>query len=123
MANKKPKRAWRYDYVTVLEVKDGDTVILEIDMGFRQYTRRDFRLIGIDAPECEGETKAAGDAATEYLSGLLCRGIRSIVTHGPDKYGRELVSITALSGMGEQLEVSTEMVRAGHAVWYNGGKR
>lgn len=38
----------------VLRVVDGDTVDLEIDLGFRTYAEHRVRLLGIDAPELRG---------------------------------------------------------------------
>ncbi len=41
-----------YDYaVTVARVVDGDTLDLDVDLGFYLRSRLRFRLLGIDAPE------------------------------------------------------------------------
>ena len=38
----------------------GDTLEVDVDLGFRVWMRRRLRVLGINAPECEGVTKEAG---------------------------------------------------------------
>lgn len=35
----------------IVRVKDGDTLVAEIDLGYKTYSIQDIRLIGIDTPE------------------------------------------------------------------------
>jgi micrococcal nuclease len=70
----------------VLKVFNGDTVDMDIDLGFYvQMKAQRIRLLGVDAPEPEGETQAAGEAAAAYLRDLI-EGKTVIVRtiHGED---------------------------------------
>jgi len=113
-----------YEYAAVLQrVVDGDTVILDIDLGFGVWKRGEsFRLYGINAPEMRGASKVAGQAAKTYLMALLMHQLEHtepllVRTHKADKqdkYGRYLATLWLPGG----LNVNGEMVRAGHAVPY-----
>jgi micrococcal nuclease len=102
----------------VLTVLDGDTVDMDIDLGFYvQMKAQRIRLLGIDAPEPRGETQAAGEAATAYLRDLI-EGKTVIVrtVHGEDdpdrtdSFGRWFGQIYL-----EGTDISQEMIRSGHA--------
>jgi len=109
----------------LLKVVDGDTVDLRIDLGFKVFTEQRFRLAGINAPELHSKDPAErerGKAATEHLKTLIMGEGQLVVTTTLDKqekYGRFLARIT--NGSGE--DVNGEMVKAGHAKLYDGGKR
>lgn len=101
----------------VERVIDGDTVILDIDVGFRITTMQVVRLAGINAPEMVGEHKAAGVAAKGYLQELLPVGVEvTVKTYKPtapnDRYGRYVAYI-----MRNQIPINSAMVEAGHAVY------
>ena len=86
-----------YTYAAkLIEVIDGDTVDLLIDLGFGVHAKERCRLYGIDAPEMPTE---AGRAAKAYLESLLGASSELFVatrkmTRKPkektDKYGRYL---------------------------------
>lgn len=109
--------------VRVIEVKDGDTVKLELDLGFNTKYTDDFRIDGIDAPEISKKaTREAGLKAKAELVRILGDGSRvSVTTMKParEKYGRWLVD-PFVHGYGF---VSNWMISNGYAVAYNGGKR
>lgn len=116
-----------YEYAaSVVRVLDGDTIEVDIekDVGFDVVVRfrKTVRLIGIDAPEKVGASKAAGLASKTLLSSLLPPGTAVVMkTEKPDpsdKYGRFLASVW----LGEQ-NLSDHMVTAGAAKSYTGGKR
>ena len=109
--------SYKYEHVNVARVIDGDTVVLDIDMGNRITWTAPFRLAGINAPE-RGHPGA--EAARLYLIDLLAGGIAMAETIKPDKYGRWLVRIYINVGpdAAEECEVSARMVSAGHAVPY-----
>jgi micrococcal nuclease len=80
----------------LIEVIDGDTVDLLVDLGFGIHVKERFRLYGIDAPEIPTE---AGKIAKAYLESILGASIELFVatrkmTRRPqektDKYGRYL---------------------------------
>lgn len=76
-------------------VIDGDTVVMEIDLGFKIYHVMSCRLAGVNAPELNSKdeaTKAAAVASKEYLMSLLPVGKEiTIESTRLDKYGRALV--------------------------------
>ena len=81
----------------LIEVVDGDTVDLLIDLGFGVHVKERCRLYGIDAPEMP---TAAAKAAKAYLESLLGAATGDLhvqtikMTRKPkektDKYGRYL---------------------------------
>lgn len=115
-------RKWKYEYVEVIRVIDGDTVELRIDLGNRCFWQEAFRLYGIDAPETHGETKEAGEAAANRLRQLLAGGVLLAETLKPDKYGRTLVRMTALHE-GFPIDVSAKLINENHGRCYYGGPK
>ena len=83
-----------YTYkVYVEKVVDGDTVVLNVDLGFDTFIQERFRLRGIDVPEVK--TKK-GQRAKRFLQRVLRKAEMIIVkTHGKDKFGRYLIDIWA----------------------------
>jgi micrococcal nuclease len=97
----------------VMEVKDGDTVVIAPDSGGAFYT---CRLYGIDAPEiAHGSTPAQpyGEEAKAYLKKLVLGQRVKVITTGGRTYNRE-VCILEKGG----LNINLEMVRAGYAWAY-----
>ena len=86
----KPKEL--YTYVAQVErVVDGDTLWLNIDCGFRVWTRQKVRLRGIDAPELS--TKK-GVGVKEFVEAKLKEVAFVIVkTYKSDKYDRYLTDV------------------------------
>lgn len=109
----------------VVRIVDGDTIDVDIDLGFYIWVRSQrIRLLGIDTPEPRGETKSAGDAATDYLTGLIDgKEIILRTVKGKDEgdrhdsFGRWLGTIY-LDGT----DINAEMIRAGHAVPFESRK-
>ena len=81
----------------VARVIDGDTVVLEIDLGFKIYHHMSCRLLNVNAPELNAKDEAVKLAAVEskeYLMSLLPVGKEiTIKSTRLDKYGRALVWI------------------------------
>ena len=95
----------------VIKIVDGDTVIIQIDLGFNMSMTDSFRLYGINAPELSTQ---AGKDTKVYLQGILPINSNVIVqTHkdNREKYGRWLAKIFI-----NDLDVNSELVRTGHAV-------
>lgn len=107
----------QYRYrATVVRVIDGDTVVLDFDLGMHIGIVQSCRLLGINAAEHGTE---AGDAATAYLSALLKPGTEVIAHTQKDqteKYGRYLVEIALLDG----LVMNQQMLATGHALPWDG---
>lgn len=73
---------------------DGDTVILDVDLGFYLRSQQSFRLVGIDAPERSKADPGPYQRALAYCEELAPAGseIRCETLKG-DKYGRWLAVI------------------------------
>jgi micrococcal nuclease len=114
-----------YEYqASLVRCVDGDTVDLEIDLGFNIRIRERFRISGIDTPELNSSNpleRVAAKDATAYLSALLGSGLLMVKTEKDkrEKYGRYLCTIKMPDGH----DVSDEMIKAGHARAYDGGTR
>jgi micrococcal nuclease len=79
---------------TVISVIDGDSVHLDVDVGFHCHFFEKFRLAHIDTPE--KKDKEGWLKATTRLKDLLPVGsVCTINSYGQDKYGRWLVVIYA----------------------------
>lgn len=95
---------------TVVRVIDGDTVVVDLDLGWRVYRNDEhIRVAGIDSPELSTpEGKAARDAAMS----MLRPGDRVTVTSlAKPSFERTVGTITA--GL---IDFADAMVEAGHAV-------
>jgi len=86
-----------YEYkANVIEVYDGDTVTLDIDLGCHVWIRREkCRLFGINTPEVRGPKRPKGLIARDALRAEILGKDITICTHKDKsgKYGRLLVDI------------------------------
>lgn len=105
-----------YNYkATVLKVIDGDTVRLNIDLGFRVFWTSNCRIAGVNAPEM-GTT--GGENAKAWLKDFLHEGdILLIKSVRLDKYGRPVFD-GYLEVDGKVFLLSEQIIKAGHAVKY-----
>ena len=115
--------------VNILKLVDGDTVDVDIDLGFGIWLRKErVRIMGIDTPESRTSDKVEkvfGLAAKNRLSSLL--GAEAILQtqvskKGEDmkgKFGRVLGNFISLNGE----KCAAVLVREGHAVPYSGGSK
>ena len=121
-----------YD-VKVLKVVDGDTVDVDIDLGFGvTLTDERVRIMGIDTPESRTRDKVEdlfGEAAKARLKELLEHGGKLITTEdrkGEDmkgKFGRILGDFYVERWEGKKERVTDILVEEGHAVAYFGGSK
>ena len=115
--------------VNIIKVVDGDTVDVDIDLGFGIWLKKErVRMMGIDTPESRTSDKVEkvfGLAAKERLISLL--GAEAILQtqvskKGEDmkgKFGRILGNFTSIDGE----KCAAVLVREGHAVYYTGGSK
>ncbi|EKP06827.1 PF06250 domain protein [Leptospira kirschneri str. 2008720114] len=84
-----------YHYLGILErIVDGDTLLVQIDLGFGLTTRQKIRLLGVSAPELG---TSEGDETFELLNKKLKPGTNLLIrTHLQDKYGRYLGDVLYL---------------------------
>jgi|TARA_R100001510_G_C7639840_1_gene197557 micrococcal nuclease len=122
-----------YEYrVKILKVVDGDTVDVDIDLGFGvTLTDERVRIMGIDTPESRTRDKVEkvfGKAAKKALQDML--GKTSILKtqinrDGEDmkgKFGRILGDFI-VDRNGQSISVVKALVEDGHAVDYYGGSK
>lgn len=108
-----------YEYkAKVHRVVDGDTVWLDVDLGFQVHAVLDFRLEGLNTPEVVGATKVAGLAAKAELERLLSLGSLRIISTKTEKYGRYLATIFVQPPAGSELNVNQALIDGGFAVVY-----
>ena len=109
----------------LVKVVDGDTVDVDIDLGFGVWLRKQrIRLYGIDTPESRTRDKVEkvyGLAAKDFLSKMLSTGEMSIKTYkdAKGKFGRILGELFMKTSIGE-LSVNQSLVENSHAVRYYG---
>lgn len=123
----------KYD-VKVLKVVDGDTVDVDIDLGFGiTLTDERVRIMGIDTPESRTSDKVEdlfGEAAKARLKQLM-KGPAMLITtedkHGEDmkgKFGRVLGDFEVYDAKTDRwARVTDIMIEEGHCVPYFGGSK
>lgn len=125
-----------YKYrVDVTRVVDGDTVDVDIDLGFGMvYKKQRVRLYGIDTPESRTrdlEEKKYGKAAKKFLKETLENaGTVMLLSHDKGKFGRILGELFVLANeealkegaevWEEEKSVNQHMIDCHHAVAYHG---
>ena len=115
---------YEYRIKKVLKVVDGDTIDVDIDLGFNISYYQRVRLAGIDTPESRTtnkEEKVLGLEVKELLKKKLKDAKQIVIrTEKPDsseKYGRVLGWLY-LDGDGES--VNTALIAGGYAWGYMG---
>ena len=120
MQTKKDTRKFKARLVRVI---DGDSIELEVSLGFYITHTVKFRLAGIDTPELK---QAGGSDARQAITGLLASfgdGWFTIHSEGVDKYGRWLITIPLYESAGESETINQRLFELGFAVPYAGGAR
>lgn len=112
-----------YDYhATVADVIDGDTLRLDVDLGFGIQTTMAVRLAGINAPEISTQ---AGKDAKAYVMDWVWGAAREVtlrtIKDRREKYGRYLGTIHYRGS--DTTSLNDLLVEDGHAVRYSGGPR
>lgn len=110
-------------YATLEKVVDGDTLELNIDLGFKVFVKVRVRLLGVDTPEIYGVKKES----EEYQKGMLASqftkdwfaalGSKGFLVKTEkdkqEKYGRWLATITSLDG---SKILNEDLLASGNAV-------
>ena len=116
-----------YEYrVEIVKVIDGDTVDVNIDLGFGVWMKKQrIRLFGIDTPESRTrdlEEKKYGNIAKQYLKDSLKKGTPVLRTHKDKsgKYGRILGEMLYINEEGEMININQVMIEKHLAVAYHG---
>lgn len=101
---------------TVRRIIDGDTIEVALDYGDHTYRTRRIRLLGYNATEMVGESRAAGYAARDALAKILPDGCRVYLATQLDRtnFDRLLAWGYADGDGSELLDISAAMIAAGH---------
>lgn len=111
-----------YKYqATIKRWVDGDTVDVDIDLGFGLiYSNQRLRLYGIDAWESRTrdlDEKEKGLAATAFVNEMAPVGAQvTIITYKEGKYGRILAEVF----LDEDTNLNKLLTEKGHAERYEG---
>ena len=118
---------WRK--VNILRVVDGDTLIVEIDLGFRTHKQDSIRLIGVDTPELRSRDAAEREraqAAKTYVTEWWSEHARHASLTDPfpfemrsekdDSFGRWLGQLQCRQGHC----LNFDLLDTGHATVYGG---
>jgi micrococcal nuclease len=112
---------YHYKIKKITKVIDGDTIDVDIDLGFGITISHRVRLKDIDAPETRTkdlEEKERGLAAKVWLEEQLSReGEWVIETYKEDKYGRILGTLYLV---GDSVTINEWMINEGIAGPYSG---
>ena len=120
-----------YEYkCKILRVVDGDTVDIDIDLGFGIWMHKErVRMMGIDTPESRTRDlveKAFGLASKERLKELLPIGSIQVLKTEIDKSGEDAKGkFGRILGdfLIEEKRVTDILIEEGHAVAYFGGSK
>ena len=123
-----------YEYrVKIIKVIDGDTVDVDIDLGFGMtYKKQRVRMLGIDTPESRTRDlveKQFGKASKKHLKKLLEMSERiSLISHDKGKFGRILGELYGHYNeghpvYGESFNINQQMIDDHHAVEYDGSSK
>ena len=113
---------------TILRVVDGDTVDVDIDLGFGVWNRGErIRVLGIDTPETRTRDlteKVYGNIAKNFVKDYLPVGSTQTLQTEKDstgKFGRILGKFLVYDGFTDsQMTLGDIMIREHLAVKYNG---
>ena len=123
-----------YEYrCKVLKVVDGDTVDVDIDLGFGVVLSDErVRIMGIDTPESRTSDKVEdlfGEAAKARVKELLSGDVilkTEVNKNGEDmkgKFGRVLGDFIVERYEGQEEMLTDVLIEEGHAVAYFGGSK
>lgn len=95
---------------TVMRHIDGDTVVMDLDLGWRVWLRDvSVRLASINCPELNTPAGKAAAARTRELCPVGCAVV--VLSHSLDKYGRVLANVL----LPDQRDLAGVLLAEGHA--------
>jgi micrococcal nuclease len=106
-----------YEYkATVVKVYDGDTITVDIDLGFGIVLKKQvLRLYGINTPEVRGAEKEEGKKVRDLLRSMILEQEITIRTlkDKKGKYGRWLAVV-----IHNEININEWLLNEGHAKEY-----
>ena len=116
--------------VTVGKVVDGDTLDVDIDLGFSMtLVGQRLRLLGVNTPETKGATREAGMRAKAFTrawfdshTNIMIRSRKVEPGHAvKDSFGRILVEVYGSDERGKQACLNDALLSSGNAVPFREG--
>lgn len=114
----------RYVYqAEVVRVYDGDTVFMDIDLGFRIVLHNEpLRLWGVDTPEVRGEEKERGIEVRDLVRQWLPEGSETIIRtlrarDGSDRTGTFHRYLVVICPDGWSESVNARLLREEHGIF------
>ena len=112
-----------YEYgCKVTRVVDGDTIDVDLDLGFDIIYKCRVRLYGIDTPESrtrDKDEKARGKLAAKFLQDAISNGkhviLQTQLKDSKGKFGRVLASVIV-----DKIDINQQMIKNYMAVKYKG---
>lgn len=123
---KKPIPTYEY-FARLMDVVDGDTVDVQVELGFYVSQSMRMRLNGIDTMEMNSKDateRFMARQAKELLEQYLGREC-VVRSHKKDKYGRFLCDLYVFDGADKEelIDINKMLLDSGLAVAYDGGRR
>jgi len=111
-----PFGRWTFDVVEVLDVYDGDTIHVRVDVGFEVDYRPWIRMRRASSPELY---EPGGYEARDYLESMLSVGRFTVTTFRRETgtWQRSFVRWIGDVALSNGEDVALLMVEAGHASW------
>jgi micrococcal nuclease len=105
-----------YEYAAKLNrVIDGDTVVLDIDLGFHVTITEHIRLLRVDCPELNTpEGKLARDFTVAYFAELGGHCLIQTAKGQPRSFIRWLAEVVTADTLGPGSYLSDALIAAGH---------
>lgn len=115
---------WQY-VAEVVRVVDGDTIVLDIDLGMNTWQKNQFvRIYGVNTPEVRGDERELGLKAKAYVESLFTPGdvviLNSLEYNANDKYGRVVGDLEFDQNGAYQLSLRELLIDNGYAHEYYG---
>ena len=104
---------YEYKVIKVIKVYDGDTITIEIDLGFGISKVDSFRLANLNTPEVRGVERPEGLIARDYLRERLDTSLDVKVKTIKDKqgkYGRYIAELFI-----DGININNELIEIGLA--------
>lgn len=99
----------------VVNIVDGDTFDGEVDLGFNVKVKERFRILGINAPEKYGSTRAEGLRSKQYLTDNILNKNIVLISNKMDGFRRYLAEVYVTNTDGSQSKLGDMMLEAGFA--------